>query len=120
MPVIDGRDIERYLFDRVSGDHRWRNSRPRPNCKATTSTITRAFWRSSRRTEKMLAVDLSRRVPGEALKAEFEGSLRKLEPLLERVRKTDELIDAMVYRLYALTEDEIGIVEGNANQENAN
>jgi len=31
---------------------------------------------------------------------------------LERIRKTDELIDAVVYRLYGLTEEEIAIVEG--------
>ena len=37
----------------------------------------------------------------------------KLLPLLGQIRKTDELIDAVVYRLYALTEEEIGIVEGS-------
>jgi hypothetical protein len=58
----------------------------------------------------MLAIDPSRREPGEALKAKFEGSLRKLLPLQERIRQTDELIDALVYRLYALTEEEIKIV----------
>jgi hypothetical protein len=44
--------------------------------------------------------------------AEVEGSMKKLLPLLERIRQTDELIDATVYRLYGLTEEEIGIVEG--------
>lgn len=34
------------------------------------------------------------------LRAEFEGSVGKLLPLLERIRQTDELIDAVVYRLY--------------------
>jgi len=37
----------------------------------------------------------------------------KLGPLLERIRKTDGLIDAVVYKLYGLTEEEIGIVEGS-------
>jgi hypothetical protein len=37
----------------------------------------------------------------------------KLGTRRERIRQTDELIDATVYRLYALTEEEIGIVEGN-------
>ncbi|MCX6677501.1 MAG: hypothetical protein NTU95_06100 [Methanothrix sp.] len=37
----------------------------------------------------------------------------KLGPLRERIRQTDDLIDATVYRLYGLTEEEIGIVEGN-------
>ncbi len=30
-----------------------------------------------------------------------------------RIMRTDELIDQIVYRLYGLTEEEIGIVEGN-------
>ena len=47
------------------------------------------------------------------LRAEFEGSMGKLAPLRERIRKTDELIDATVYRLYGLTEEEIGIEEGS-------
>ena len=61
---------------------------------------------------KKLAIDPARREPAEALRAEFEGSMGKLLPLRERIRKTDELIDATVYRLYGLTEEEILIVEG--------
>jgi hypothetical protein len=38
----------------------------------------------------------------------------KLLPLMERIEKTDELIDAIVYRLYGLTEEEIRIVEWKA------
>jgi len=60
---------------------------------------------------KKLAVDPARREPAEALRAEFDGSLGKLGPLRERIRLTDDLIDAMVYRLYGLTEEEIEIVE---------
>ncbi|MGV8176012.1 MAG: Eco57I restriction-modification methylase domain-containing protein [Methanothrix sp.] len=65
-----------------------------------------------KKNRKKLAVDPARREPGEALKAEFDKSLDKLLPLLERIRRTDGLIDAIVYKLYALTEEEIGIVEG--------
>jgi hypothetical protein len=65
-----------------------------------------------KRNRKKLAIDPARREPGEALRAEFEGSVGKLLPLLERIRHTDELIDAVVYRLYGLTEEEIRIVEG--------
>ncbi|MGA9098380.1 MAG: hypothetical protein WB392_05550 [Methanotrichaceae archaeon] len=36
----------------------------------------------------------------------------KLTPLRDRIEKTDRLIDQIVYRLYGLTEEEIGIVEG--------
>ena len=37
---------------RATWAQRWRTSRPRPNCRATTSMITRAFWRCSRRTAR--------------------------------------------------------------------
>jgi hypothetical protein len=63
-----------------------------------------------------LIVDPTRREPAEALRAEFEGSMGKLGPLRERIRKTDELIDATVYRLYGLTQEEIRIVEVNSNE----
>jgi hypothetical protein len=65
-----------------------------------------------KKNSKKLQVDPARRA-AEALRAEFEGSMGKLVPLREQIRLTDELIDATVYRLYGLTEEEIGIVEGN-------
>ena len=64
-----------------------------------------------KKNRKKLAVDPARREPGEALRAEFEGSVGKLGPLQERIGQTDELIDSIVYRLYGLTEEEIAIVE---------
>jgi len=73
-----------------------------------------------KRNSKKLQVDPARREPGEALKAEFEGSMGKLLPLRERIRQTDELIDATVYRLYGLTEEEIGIVEGRESASGKN
>jgi hypothetical protein len=68
-----------------------------------------------KKNRKKLAIDPARREPGEALRAEFEGSMGKLLPLLDRIEKTDELIDDVVYRLYGLTEEEIRIVAGNAD-----
>ena len=59
---------------------------------------------------KKLAIDPARREPAETLRAEFEGSVGKLGPLREKIRQTDELIDAVVYRLYGLTQEEIRIV----------
>ncbi|MCX6676477.1 MAG: hypothetical protein NTU95_00840 [Methanothrix sp.] len=64
-----------------------------------------------KKNKKRLAIDPTRREPEP--RAEFEGSVAKLGPLRERIKQTDELIDAMVYRLYGLTEEEIGIVEGS-------
>jgi hypothetical protein len=72
-----------------------------------------SFLAVLKKNKKKLAVDPARREPGEALRAEFEGSVCKLAPLRERIRQTDELIDAMVYRLYGLTEEEIRIVKGS-------
>ena len=66
-----------------------------------------------KRNSKKLAIDPARREPAEAMKAEFDGSMGKLGPLRERIRQTDELIDATVYRLYGLTEEEIRIAEGS-------
>jgi hypothetical protein len=72
-----------------------------------------SFLAVLKKNSKKLAVDPARREPAEALRAELEGSMGKLLPLRERIRQTDELIDAMVYKLYGLTEEEIRIVEGN-------
>jgi len=71
-----------------------------------------SFLAVLKKNKRKLAVDPARREPAEALRAEFEGSMKKLLPLRERIRQTDELIDATVYKLYGLTEEEIGIVEG--------
>lgn len=45
------------------------------------------------------------------LKEEFEKGLNKLVPLREKIDRTDWLIDQIVYKLYGLTEEEIGVVE---------
>jgi hypothetical protein len=71
-----------------------------------------SFLAVLKRNSRKLQIDPARREPAEALRAEFEESMGKLLPLRERIRKTDELIDAIVYRLYGLTEEEIAIVEG--------
>ena len=46
------------------------------------------------------------------LRTEYESSLATLLPIKDRLAKTDWLIDQVVYRLYGLTDEEIGIVEG--------
>jgi hypothetical protein len=37
--------------------------------------------------------------------------------LVERIAATDDLIDQIVYRLYALTEEEIAVVEGRTTSD---
>ena len=71
-----------------------------------------SFLAVLKKNRKKLQIDPARCEPAEALKAEFEGSVGKLAPLRERIERTDELIDAIVYRLYGLTDGEIAIVEG--------
>lgn len=55
--------------------------------------------------------DPTRREPKDKLRDEYNASVGKLAPLLGRIEATDGLIDAIVYRLYGLTEEEIKIVE---------
>ena len=68
-----------------------------------------------RKNARKLAVDPGGRKFQESLKKEYEASLAVLLPLKVRLAATDRLIDQVVYRLYELTEDEIGIVEDRGN-----
>ena len=43
----------------------------------------------------------------------FEEHKQKTQELKAEIDKTDKEIDQMVYELYGLTEEEIGIVEGS-------
>lgn len=44
----------------------------------------------------------------------FSEQKQKVQTLKAEIDKTDREIDRMVYELYGLTEEEIGIVEGSA------
>ena len=59
-----------------------------------------------------LGVSLSDAGLVERVRKEYEGILERVLPMKERLAKTDALIDAVVYRLYGLTEEEIKVVEG--------
>ena len=47
----------------------------------------------------------------EKIEEEFHLSVEKLSPLLEKIERTDKLINQIVYRLYGLTEEEIKLLE---------
>ncbi|GAI09521.1 unnamed protein product, partial [marine sediment metagenome] len=64
-----------------------------------------------KKNKKKLYIDASRRDFQDRLFIEFDKSLQKLTPLKRRIEMTDRLIDQIVYKLYGLTEKEIGIVE---------
>ncbi len=48
-----------------------------------------------------------------AIKETLEKTSSRIKPLVERIERTDRLIDQIVYKLYGLTEDEIRIVEAS-------
>jgi len=59
-----------------------------------------------------LGVSLSDTALADRVRREYEQSLERILPLKEQLAQTDRLIDAVVYRLYGLTEEEIVVVEG--------
>lgn len=42
---------------------------------------------------------------------EFDRSLSKLKPLMDKIKRTDWLTDQVVYRLYGLSEAEVAVTE---------
>jgi Alw26I/Eco31I/Esp3I family type II restriction m6 adenine DNA methyltransferase len=69
------------------------------------------FWKILEKNRNRIQTNLKSRELYENIKSEYEKSLSKLLPLKEKLRKTDWLIDQIVYRLYGLTEEEVEIVE---------
>ncbi|WP_170142921.1 Eco57I restriction-modification methylase domain-containing protein [Thermosporothrix hazakensis] len=49
--------------------------------------------------------------------AEYEKSLETILPLKKQLRRTDALIDQIVYRLYGLTDEEIAVIEAETGKE---
>jgi hypothetical protein len=69
------------------------------------------FWTILETNKTRIQANLKTRETFDAIKTEYERSLSKLLPLKEKLRKTDWLIDQIVYKLYGLTEGEIRIIE---------
>ena len=70
------------------------------------------LWDILLRNKGWLSVSLSDGGLVERIKTRYEESLGRVLPVKERLAKTDALIDQVVYRLYGLMEEEIGVVEG--------
>ncbi len=68
--------------------------------------------RLAKNNSKIPGHDMTTRASQEKIIEEYEKSMEVLNPLLDRIAKTDRLIDRIVYQLYGLTEEEIKIVEG--------
>lgn len=71
-----------------------------------------------KRNKNKISVDPSSRKTQELLEKHFTKSMSVLEPLKEKIKVTDELIDEIVYKLYNLTPEEIEIVKKHANIHN--
>jgi hypothetical protein len=67
-----------------------------------------------KKNRKKLSIDPSDRKKQELLERHYTGSMSILAPLKERVKETDDLIDEIVFRLYELSDEEINIVKGDA------
>jgi len=67
-----------------------------------------------KKNKNKLSADPSQRKIQELLEEHFSKSMALLEPLKEKIRSTDSLIDQIVYKLYGLTDEEIETVEGKS------
>jgi hypothetical protein len=70
------------------------------------------FWKILEKNKNRIQANLKSREVFENTKNEYERSLSKLLLLKEKLRKTDWLIDQIVYKLYGLNQEEIRIIEG--------
>jgi len=73
------------------------------------------LWEILQKNKGRLGVSLSDAGLVERVRKGYEGSLERVLPMKDRLAKTDALIDQVVYRLYGLTEKEIGVVEGRGS-----
>jgi len=69
------------------------------------------FWKILEKNKNRMRANLKSRELFDAEKTEYKKSLSRLLPIKEKLRKTDWLIDQIVYKLYGLTEEEIKLVE---------
>jgi hypothetical protein len=65
-----------------------------------------------KKNKKKIKIDPVARKEQQTLEKEYQDSLNTLLPLKMQLMRCDRLIDAIVYKLYGLTEEEIAIVEG--------
>jgi hypothetical protein len=68
-----------------------------------------------KKNKKKIKIDPVSRKEQQSLEKEYQDSMNTLLPIKEKLTNCDKLIDAIVYRLYGLTEEEIAIVEGITN-----
>ena len=69
------------------------------------------FWKILEKNKNRIQANLKSREIFETVKTEYEKSLSRLLLIKEKLKKTDSLIDQIVYKLYGLTKEEIRLVE---------
>lgn len=69
-----------------------------------------------KKNKNKISVDPANRKTQELFEKHFTKSMTILEPLKEKIKATDDLIDEIVYKLYGLTDEDIGIVKGENNK----
>jgi len=67
-----------------------------------------------KKNKNRMTVDPSRRTFKEKIEPEIAVSKAKLQPLITRIKSTDDLIDQFVFKLYGLSDEEIEIVKKRA------
>ena len=72
------------------------------------------LWQILKENERRLGAELSPDFH-QRLGKYYQDALNTLLPIKEKLKKTDELIDQIVYKLYGLTDAEIALVEGRAS-----
>ncbi|MCL4477070.1 MAG: hypothetical protein M1508_12735 [Nitrospirae bacterium] len=70
------------------------------------------FLEVLKKNKKKLSTDPSDRKRQELLEQQFNKSMSVLGLVKARIDATDELIDEVVYKLYGLSKEEVGIVKG--------
>ena len=73
--------------------------------------MQRILKRNQRKVPKV-DLDAYRNEPAQKVRQAWETLMETLRPLLKDIEATDRLIDRIVYQLYGLTEEEVGVVEG--------
>lgn len=73
------------------------------------------LWQLLKKNEKRLGIKLSPDFHAK-LGEYYQTTLNSLLPIKEKLKKTDALIDQIVYKLYGLTPEEIQIIEGHNEQ----
>lgn len=74
------------------------------------------LWQILKENKKRLGAELSPNFH-QRLGEYYQATLKALLPIKEKLKKTDALIDQIVYKLYGLTEAEIALVEGQATKD---